>query len=796
MLCAAFNSAALTLGRMRGAAIVGQPLEVAIPVQLDSEENASALCVEADVFHADARQDASRVRVSVEALPQPQAASVRIFSLSPVDEPIVTVYLKAGCGQKSTRRYVLLADIPSATAAPGPSAAALANGSIAAPIVAPMAAPVAAVPIALAGVPAAPPAGAPAPLVARGETAAPMGLRRETRKAPAVKTPVKNPEKAAAQAGGKTVDKATGNAPAPTRAGVAEKPKAALPPPQPRLKLDSLVMLAERVASLESSPAAPVEQVQRDSQKLQSLEADMKALVALAARNEANLMALQTRIQQAEAERLPAQWFYGLLALMAACLAAMAYFWRRPKARVAAVAPAIANDGWWSGSRAGALAPAQPARQLREASGPAPLAADLHEAAAARTAAHAGSPASGPSLLSPSLPQPLPRPASQSLSHSASQPLGRGSGHPGLRDEPESQVDVSLVEMSESNFDKLMASGQAQSALRRGPLPPPAEISRPQALQVEPARSINSEEIFDIRQQAEFFVSLGQTDQAVRILENRIIDDGESSPLIYLDLLAILHTVGLKSDYRQFREDFNLLFNSKVPEFAAFREEGKTLEAYPHVLAHITALWPKPKVLMVIEASIFRDPWDDKSPPFDLAAFRDLLLLHAIAQGIVSQDSAVSRPGGLRAAGGAPVASGSGGAHGSGLQTRAGFSQVSAPAALAFDGEEVAAPQSVSLDLDLTQADGPSLRLRSMPNRGIDFPSTMPGIGPAAGPVPGPAATPLPGHGNGLLPGHSLGHSLDHSPSNLPELSAADDNFINLDLPLQDDVLPAARPKH
>ena len=47
---------------------------------------------------------------------------------------------------------------------------------------------------------------------------------------------------------------------------------------------------------------------------------------------------------------------------------------------------------------------------------------------------------------------------------------------------------------------------------------------------------------------------------------------------------------------------------------------------------------------MVIEASIFRDPWDDKSPPFDLAAFRDLLLLHAIAQ-TAGQPLVTARPG-------------------------------------------------------------------------------------------------------------------------------------------------------
>jgi hypothetical protein len=40
--------------------------------------------------------------------------------------------------------------------------------------------------------------------------------------------------------------------------------------------------------------------------------------------------------------------------------------------------------------------------------------------------------------------------------------------------------------------------------------------------------------------------------------------------------------------------------------------------------------------LAVIESFIFQDPWDTKSQSFDLAAFRDLLLLHAVAQSLVA----------------------------------------------------------------------------------------------------------------------------------------------------------------
>lgn len=68
------------------------------------------------------------------------------------------------------------------------------------------------------------------------------------------------------------------------------------------------------------------------------------------------------------------------------------------------------------------------------------------------------------------------------------------------------------------------------------------------------------------------------------------------------------------------------------PEFSFFREQGKTLESYPDVLTAITLLWPKPEVQGLIDACIFRDSGAGKIRPFDLAAFRDLLLLQAIAQ--------------------------------------------------------------------------------------------------------------------------------------------------------------------
>ena len=639
-LLLAGQSAALTLGRVRGAAVVGQSLDVSVQIQLNADEAATALCLEADVFHADARQDPSRVRVTAEPTAQPNTVNARVISLAFIDEPMVTVYLRAGCTQKSSRRYVLLADFPSEPALPvlAPSAAPAVVVPAAAAPSPPLAAAIA--PAAEAG--SAPPssaqrtadtAGAPPP--SRVATAAAAGTKPAAKARPAAR-PRPPKVQAAASPGAPTAAKIAAPAPvvaaapaasaAPASQAIekAQTPKTAIAPAgQSRLTLDPLVGLTERVAILESSASATgsegarngVQDTVRDGQRMQSLEDSVKALVALAAKNEASLQEMRVKLQTAQADRVPVQWLYGLVALVLACLAAMAFLWSRLSAGAAS---ASAKDDWWRGARNVA---------------PAAVGGDVMQAAPQEQ-----------SQMAPGASEtPAARPVSKPASLQGAGGESRYSSLIGLEDNPSSELDVSLVEMTESNFDQLMKSGKSHSAIRPGPLPLQVEpMPATTKLQALPSRPINSEQLFDVRQQADFFVSLGQTDQAVQILEKQINDHGETSPLIYLDLLQIFHSLNLKTDFRQFREDFNLLFNARVPEFASFRNEGKSLEEYPHVLAHITALWSTRKALMVIEASIFRDSLDDRSSPFDLAAFRDLLLLHAIAQSFTIREEPTS----------------------------------------------------------------------------------------------------------------------------------------------------------
>ena len=99
MACAGLNTPAMTLGQARGAVLLGQPLNLTASIQLEPQDVASVLCFDADVFYGDTRLEASQVRVKSEQMASASTAVVRVESPVRVDEPIVTVYLRAGCEQ-------------------------------------------------------------------------------------------------------------------------------------------------------------------------------------------------------------------------------------------------------------------------------------------------------------------------------------------------------------------------------------------------------------------------------------------------------------------------------------------------------------------------------------------------------------------------------------------------------------------------------------------------------------------------------------------------------------------------
>lgn len=561
LLLAASCAGALTLGRLRGAAVIGQPLDVAIPVRLEAGEDPAAQCFEADVFHGDSRVDASRVRVAADPGATPQDLTVRIRSAAAVDEPVVTLYVRSGCAQKVTRRYVVLSDVVPDNTAP-----------VVPPVVA--AAPSQSVPVPVPSAPR-PAASVPAARAPAGE--GPSGRRR----APAASAAASAPASGAAASAPPPA--ARSRAPAAARRSAAAEPRA-------RLKLDPLELLAERDPTLRSSTELQVvpqendprraeaaamwralnaqpQDILRDTQRLQGLETDVRQLREQGARNQASLAEVKLQLEKAQGERYRNELVYLLAALFLAALAVAGLLWWRGRGTV------VTAGEWW-------------AQRSRGTADERELESEFPAAAVQAAAA--------PKVMT---------------------------------------VDVDLG-VDETIFESL----KTRTIPSRAAPPPPLPVIDHKDFVSSTsggARAVNAEELFDIQQQADFFVSLGQYDQAIEVLKNHISDNVETSALAYLDLLKIYHVLDSRADYDALREDFNRVFNAQVPVFDAFRDESSGLEAYHNAMARIVALWPSQKVLEVIEESIFRKPGAVDGEAFDLEAYRELLMLYAIAKEVV-----------------------------------------------------------------------------------------------------------------------------------------------------------------
>ncbi|RZL86384.1 MAG: hypothetical protein EOP82_30150 [Variovorax sp.] len=161
---------------------------------------------------------------------------------------------------------------------------------------------------------------------------------------------------------------------------------------------------------------------------------------------------------------------------------------------------------------------------------------------------------------------------------------------------------------------------------------------------VSQPRPVNTEELFDVQQQSEFFLSLGQHDQAIAVLREHIAANHGTSALAYLDLLRIYHSLERKDDYARLAEEFERAFNADVPPFEQFNEAGKGLEHYRSALGRIESQWPAPGTLALIEELVFRKPGVHEDEAFDLAAYQELLLLYAVAKEVIDPNSAPPAP--------------------------------------------------------------------------------------------------------------------------------------------------------
>jgi len=310
LLVQALSSYALTLGPLQGNAWLGRRLDVSVVAKLDAGQSASAVCAAAEVFHADAPVDSSRVRVVSEPTDKANEVTLRIISSAAVDEPVVTVRLRVGCESEVVRRYILLPDAPTEV--------------------------VLALPL--------------APMVATAE--APLAPRAELWESPATAPAPGAPSKSAQQpedvpsgsAKSTALQKRTspGN---PANKGdakpskpLAKAPLATAPPPSAaspvagrgKLTLEAMVLPVQGATATEPlANPVPTEESTQTAQRMELLQAEIKTLLDQAALNAASQRDLLARLQKAEEARLQDTFVYGFAGLLALCLVGTVVYLRR-----------------------------------------------------------------------------------------------------------------------------------------------------------------------------------------------------------------------------------------------------------------------------------------------------------------------------------------------------------------------------------------------------------------------------------------------------------------------------------
>ena len=601
-LCGLSSSVwALGFGRLNTSAVLGQSLNLAIPVRLEAGEDLNPACLAADVYFGDVKQLPETVQVRVEG--QPGIASdrvLRVLSSTRVNEPVVTLYVIAGCQSKVTRKFVAFADPPSLVEPP------VALPALEAPVI-PRGGESAESPVDRSGAES----GADMPRSARVQLTRPTdnggatasGHRgKSTRHAAKARVsrdgdqlaPSRSTERpqavapvavAGLDARGEHVARHGKSTRSGSRKGQgapaanAEVARLVLDPVEndmlitPALRLSAELSPVqddagaagqavrerrEAAAALWRSLNATPEQLAHDRQRLQELEARLTQLQAEGRAAQEQVKLLQVQVEQAQSQRSSSPLVFGLAGLSVALAVVLGGLVVRQRRAF--------RGEWWN-----------------------------------------------PPVDEPSAPPPAepPRRAPEFV------PTGSGAG-------------LSETPVASASLLKTPAASSVPAEPAPAPVAPvatPSVSTRP----VPVLREVSVEELIDLEQQAEFFMVLGQDDAAIDLLEGHIESTEGCSPLPYLKLLEVYQRVGDRDAYERIRERFNARFNAHASAWDADLQQGHVLADYVGVVDRLQALWDTPERAMeVLQATLLRRAPD--ADPFDLPAYRELLFLYSVAR--------------------------------------------------------------------------------------------------------------------------------------------------------------------
>ena len=317
------SAAALGFGSIRASVVLGQPLNLAVPVVLAESESLAAECASAEITSGDTKLPAGDVRVRVTQGRDASEVVLRVMTSRPIDEPVLSVTVNAGCPTRLSRTLVLFADPPlvSTVAAPAEPPRTLATVAPV-PSLTPAAAPPGASP---------PPRATRPPAPQRATRTARNPPARSTVAAAAPAAPAASPPQAAA----------------PRRALTRAEPRSRLQLDPGQVGLNQAAVLAaqDQASAARATASAAEAAASAAAERLQAMEGELARVRAEAKAQTDALLQIRQELALGRAEReRPSPWMlalFGVAAVLAALVAWLA--WRLRKQ---AQMPQH-NADWW-----------------------------------------------------------------------------------------------------------------------------------------------------------------------------------------------------------------------------------------------------------------------------------------------------------------------------------------------------------------------------------------------------------------------------------------------------------------
>ncbi|MET0348945.1 MAG: hypothetical protein ABW067_04060 [Rhizobacter sp.] len=305
---------ALGFGKVSGATALGHPLSFAVGLRLEGDESLDTGCVTAEVMVGDRPLPADVVRARVVRGAQGGERRIRVTTTIPIEEPIVSVTVRAGCPERLSRAFVVFADPPHTLPRVGDTDSDAADGAEVRS--------------------QSPFAGAAQPVPrASSRAAAGESSSASPRRAPARASPASAPTRRARPA-----------APASrsSRPVLQLDPQEDAPYAEPTLRMTTTLGSLPAASGVAAGLPDPDDiRRQQDLARLQALEASVRQLREEGVARERALSALQVQARQAAAERYANPVVYtlaGLCALLGLGLVAALWLRRRDRAEAA----------WWA----------------------------------------------------------------------------------------------------------------------------------------------------------------------------------------------------------------------------------------------------------------------------------------------------------------------------------------------------------------------------------------------------------------------------------------------------------------